>query len=209
MQEFIFEIMNRFGYLGVGFLIAIENIFPPIPSEVILIFGGFMTTVTDLNVWLVIVAATIGAVFGAIILYAFGRLITPVHLEKFISGRIGQFLCLESSDIQRAESLFAQKGILTVFFCRFVPLIRSLVSIPAGSARMDLGKFLFLTTLGTAIWNTILVWLGVFAGKSWASIVRKVDNYSTVIFSLVSLALVIFAFIYLNRRKKRKSSEDI
>ncbi len=203
MQNIIIEIMNQFGYWGVGFLIAVENLFPPIPSEVILTFGGFMTTYTNLNVWLVILSATIGSVIGALILYSFGRLIEPEALKVLISGKIGKALYLKPTDISNAGRWFAKKGNMTVFFCRFVPIVRSLISIPAGMAKMSMGVFLGFTIMGTAIWNTVLVWLGVFAGESWESIVKYMSTYSTIILLLIGIFIFILLIVFYKQRIKK------
>ena len=104
MQEIIIQIIEQWGYLGVGALIAIENIFPPIPSEVILAFGGFMTTKTALNVVGVIIAATLGSTIGAIVLYLIGKILNKERLERIISGKIGKVLRLKKSDIEKAKS---------------------------------------------------------------------------------------------------------
>jgi len=202
MQNFIIEIMNQFGYLGVGLLIAFENIFPPIPSEVILTFGGFMTTCSKMNVWLVILSATIGSVTGALFLYSIGRLISQEYLLKLFSGKIGRALHLKPTDISLAGRWFAQRGNMTVFLCRFIPILRSLISIPAGTAKMNLGVFLVLTTLGTAIWNTVLVWLGVIAGESWGSVVNYIGTYSIITLAVFGFFAAVLAIIFYNKRFK-------
>ena len=140
MQEFIIQIIENWGYLGVGLLIAIENIFPPIPSEVILAFGGFVTTKTALNVVGVIIAATLGSTIGAIVLYLIGKILNKERLERIISGKIGKVLRLKKSDIEKADKWFDTKGQKTVFICRFIPIVRSLISIPAGMSEMKMWK---------------------------------------------------------------------
>ncbi len=196
MQAFIIEIMDQFGYIGVAFLIMIENLFPPIPSEVILTFGGFMTTYTRLGLWGMVLAATIGSVLGALILYAVGRILNVNRLEHLISGKLGKILRLKKGDIRKAEQWFMKRGNLTIFFCRFIPLIRSLISVPAGAAKMKLPIFLLLTTLGTFIWNIVLVSLGRALGDNWESIAATIDTYSniTVIVLAVIFALAVFVF---------------
>lgn len=203
MQNIIFDIMNQFGYLGIGFLIAIENIFPPIPSEVILTFGGFLTTYTKLNVWLVILSATFGSLAGAMILYYIGRLIKPEKLKSILSGKIGKTLFLNPADIDRAEDWFDKKGNMTVFFCRFIPIVRSLISVPAGMAKMNLLSFLLYTTVGTAIWNTVLVWLGVLAGDSWKIVVAYVGIYSSVVLLLMMILALAVGIVFYKRRIKK------
>ncbi|NLA33819.1 MAG: DedA family protein, partial [Tenericutes bacterium] len=153
------EIMNKFGYFGVLFLIAIENIFPPIPSEVILTYGGFMTQrpTSTLEISGVIFFATIGSLIGALILYYIGKLLNKETLIKIISSKSGKLLCLKPRDIEKANEWFENQGNKTVFFCRFIPILRSLISIPAGMSNMKFSKFLFYTIVGSIGWNAILV----------------------------------------------------
>lgn len=145
MQEIIINIMNDFGYLGIALLIAIENIFPPIPSEVILTFGGFMTTYSNINIIGVIISSTIGSALGAIILYWVGRILSKERLEKIVDGKIGNMLHFKKQDIEKANKSFEKRGKFTVFFCRFVPIVRSLISIPAGMTKMKFTPFVLLT----------------------------------------------------------------
>ena len=197
----ILRLIEHYGYFGVAFLIAAENLFPPIPSEVILTFSGYMTTYAKLNVWLVIIAATIGADVGAIILYFIGRMVSAEYINRLISGKIGRILRLNPRDFMKAKNLFSKRSASTVFFCRFIPVIRSLISIPAGTAKMNLSVFMLFTTLGTFIWNAVLVWLGVYAGASWEKIVNYMNTYSTI--ALVLLIVVGMALVY--RLFKRRS----
>ena len=193
--------MEQFGYLGVAFLIMIENLFPPIPSEVILTFGGFMTTTTELNIPLMIVAATIGAVVGAAILYGLGTLLDVERLDKIVD-KYGNVLRITHADIHKADSWFDRYGFWTVFFCRFVPLIRSLISLPAGMANMNFGLFLLFTTVGTVIWNTVLIYLGAAVGSQWETIVHYMDIYSNiayVILGIIGIAVIIW---YIRKRKQ-------
>lgn len=205
MQNIVIDIMNQFGYVGVAILIAIENIFPPIPSEVILTFGGFMTTCTSMNAWLVIVAATVGSLAGAMILYSIGYLVNPEKIARMLSGRVGRTLKLKPEDIGNAQIWFNSKGNLTVFFCRFIPIIRSLISIPAGMAQMPMAKFLLMTTAGTTIWNLVLVWFGVFAGTSWEKVVIYMGTYSEVGKVVIISGLIIGVVSIYVRRKVKES----
>lgn len=202
LQDIIISIMNQFGYFGIAFLIAIENIFPPIPSEVILTFGGFMTTKSTMTVWGVILSSTVGSVLGAIVLYSIGRWLNPERLERWLSGRLGRILRLKKEDVQKADNWFSKRGKLTVFFCRFIPIVRSLISIPAGMARMNMGVFLLLTALGTALWNTVLVYLGMLFGASWETVAGYFNTYSILAAAVFAVVIVLFAFFYYNRRIK-------
>lgn len=204
MEAWIIEIMNQFGYIGILLLIMLENIFPPIPSEIILTFGGFMTTYTTMKIWSVILFATIGSVLGAIILYGVGRCFTIELLEKLLDGKIGKMLHFKKEDVSKAVDWFSKWGNKTVFFCRFVPIIRSLISIPAGIAKMNSVNFLILTSMGTFIWNIVLVYLGSIAGASWPTIASYIDTYSsaTLVFFVI-LAIVLSFFFYRSRFIKK------
>ena len=205
MEEFILSMMNQFGYIGVFLLIAIENIFPPIPSEVILLFGGFMTTYSELNIVLMIIFATLGSLIGAIVLYYIGKILNKDRLKKIISGKIGKILRLKNSDIDKADQWFDTKGNKTVFFCRFIPIVRSLISIPAGMSEMPMGKFLLYTTVGSLIWNTVLIILGAIVGENWTSILNIFDTYSHMVAILLILIFVVFIYIFYKKKKKTKN----
>lgn len=204
MQEIIISIMNQFGYLGIMLLIMIENVFPPIPSEIILCFGGFMTTSTKLTIVGVIIFSTIGSVLGAIILYFIGKILNKERLIKIVSGKVGKVLRLKKKDIEMADRWFDTKGSKTVFICRFIPIVRSLISIPAGMSEMPFTKFLVLTTLGTAIWNTVLTILGSVAGENWSKIVEIIDNYASITLVVLIIIFIIgISYFYYQRRKKK------
>lgn len=205
MQDIIINILNQFGYWGITFLIAVENIFPPIPSEIILTFSGFMTTLSAMKIWGVILSATIGSVLGAVVLYSIGRWLNPQRLERWLNGKIGKILHLKKDDIQRAEKWFMRRGKFTVFFCRFIPIVRSLISIPAGMARMNIWLFLLLTTLGTAIWNTVLVYLGAFFGDSWETAAGYFNSYSLIASILFAVLILIFGMLFYKKRIKAKA----
>ena len=203
MQAAIISIMNKFGYFGVFFLIAIENIFPPIPSEVILLFGGFMTTYSKINIIGVIIASTLGSLVGALILYYIGKILNKERLKKIVKGKIGKILRLKAKDIDKADEWFDTKGNKTVFFCRFVPILRSLISIPAGMSEMEMPKFLLYTIVGSAIWNSVLTIAGSIVGDKWETIVDIFDKYSHITL-IILIILFIGAIIYYF--KKRKNS---
>ena len=206
MQEMIISLMEQFGYFGVFFLIALENVFPPIPSEVILLFGGFMTGISKLNVVGVIIAATLGSLLGAIILYYVGKILNKERLKKIVSGKIGKVLRLKASDIESADHWFDTKGNKTVFFCRFIPIVRSLISIPAGMSEMPMAKFLIYTTFGSLIWNSVLTIIGVKVGDNWESILGIFDNFSHIvlIILIILFVLIVCIFYYKRLHKKKK-----
>ena len=163
MQQWMLIFVNQFGYLGIFLLILIENIFPPIPSEAVLLFGGALTVTTAMNVPGTILAATAGSVLGAIVLYAFGRIFQAERLKRLFAGRFGQITKLRPEHVEKAESWFRRYQGKAVLICRCIPIVRSLISIPAGFAKMPMPGFLLLTTLGSAVWNTVLVCIGAMA----------------------------------------------
>lgn len=202
MQEFVTQIMDSFGYAGIFFLILIENLFPPIPSEVILTFGGFMTTYTALKVPGVIAASTAGSLLGAVFLYFVGRLIPAQKLRALLEGTLGKRLHFQTEDVDDANGWFDRKGKSTVFFCRFVPIIRSLISIPAGMSRMSMMSFLVLTFAGSLGWNTVLVTAGAVAGASWEKVIRVMNQYSDAVVIAAGIFGFIGSCIYFQKKKE-------
>ncbi|WP_262174774.1 DedA family protein [Saccharococcus sp. Marseille-Q5394] len=202
MENWITEFIGENGYFGVFFLLFIENIFPPIPSEIILTFSGFATGFTMMTKTGVIIAATIGSVVGAMVLYSIGLLIDVERLEKFVERR-GRWLRLSKKDLRRADAWFDKYGPWTVFFCRLVPLVRSLISVPAGMSHMNFPLFLLLTTLGSFIWNTILVTIGFKVGENWESIVHYMDFYSNIVYVILAIGGIAVCIGYIRFRRKR------
>ncbi|EPC5085415.1 DedA family protein [Listeria monocytogenes] len=207
MESWITSIMADFGYIGIFVLIMVENLFPPIPSEIILTFGGFMTTVTSLNVVMVIIVATLGSVVGAILLYKVASYFGKERLTKIVL-KYGRILRLKESDIERAENFFLKYGSWAVFLCRMIPLIRSLISIPAGMTKMKMSRFLILTTAGSLLWNTVLIGLGAMLGESWSEIVVFMDSFSTIIYSIIAILVVVGLGFFLRARFKKTLDEE-
>ncbi|EGL4210933.1 DedA family protein [Listeria monocytogenes serotype 4b] len=207
METWITSIMADFGYIGIFVLIIVENLFPPIPSEIILTFGGFMTTVTSLNVVMVIIVATLGSVVGAILLYKVASYFGKERLTKIVL-KYGRILRLKESDIERAESFFLKYGSWAVFLCRMIPLIRSLISIPAGMTKMKMSRFLILTTAGSLLWNTVLIGLGAVLGESWNEIVVFMDSFSTIIYSVIAILVVVGLGFFFRARFKKTLDEE-
>ena len=203
MQVFLINVIQRYGYLGVFLLITLENIFPPIPSEAILTFSGFITTKTTLSIVLVIFSATIGSVIGAIILYIIGNILSSKLLTKRNDGKL---LFFEVKKIKLAKDWFYKKGDKTVFFCRFIPVLRSLISIPAGMSNMPFIKFIVYTFIGSLIWNFLLIYIGKLAGDSWQVVSKYISEYSKIFFIIIFIIflLVIFIKVYMKSRSYKK-----
>ncbi len=172
MRELVLELMGEYGNLAVFLLILVENLFPPIPSEVILTFGGVMTVCTDMTPGSVIFSATVGSLVGAVILYGVGRFLPDEVFRKLLCGRTGHLLHFKPEDVDLAKGWFRDRGRSAVFLCRLVPIVRSLISIPAGIAGMPALPFLIFTTAGSLLWNTVLVYAGRIAGDSWRKFQR-------------------------------------
>lgn len=206
MEQFIVNVMEDFGYPGMALLIAVENLFPPIPSEVILTFGGFLTTRTALDVWWVVAWATLGTVAGALALYGVGRALGGERMRALLAGPWGKRLGFDAEAADRAAGWFEKKGAKTVLFCRCVPILRSLISIPAGMARMNLVRFLLYTTAGSLVWNAALVHLGAAAGESWALLARRFSDGSGMVRWMLAAAAAVLLLRRLTKKKDKKSA---
>jgi membrane protein DedA with SNARE-associated domain len=198
MQEIIIEIMEQYGYIGIFLLILVENIFPPIPSEIILSFAGFMTKSANLSVMLVIVSATLGSVAGAVILYKIGNRMNRQSIRGFV-GKHGRVLRLKVDDIDKTMKFYRKYETKTVFFGRMIPVVRSLISIPAGLSRMNFTSFILLTAAGSIIWNSLLITAGMVLGNAWHDIVKFTSAYSEITIVVFAAAGLLFV---MKRRKK-------
>lgn len=207
MQTWITDFMEQFGYFGIFLMLAVENIFPPIPSEVILPFGGFMTITSSLTIPGVIIAATLGSLLGAVILYYIGRLLDVERMEKLVD-RWGGIIRITKKDIHKADKWFDKYGYWTVLFCRMIPLVRSLISIPAGMSGMKFSVFMLFTTIGTLGWNLLLVLIGAALGESWGDIAVYMDVYSNVVYALIAVGLVFLGVLYFRKRSRRMNISE-
>ena len=200
MEELFFNFINQFGYFAVGALIFIENIFPPIPSELILPLGGFFTTTTNMVLPGVIAAATVGSVLGAYILYGIGWVLNRNRLMRFFETKPMRLLGFKGDDIAKAIDWFDRRGQISVLICRFVPIVRSLISIPAGVARMNMVKFAGYTLLGSAVWNTVLCSLGAAAGSAWMTVSEQAEWISDIVKCVIIALVVVLAIVWIWKR---------
>ena len=200
MEAAFFDFINQFGYLAVAGLILFENIFPPIPSELILPLSGFFTTTTDMTLPITIVAATVGSVVGAFLLYGIGRLLSRERLMRFFATRPMRLLGFKPDDVASAVDWFDRKGQITVLICRCVPIVRSLISIPAGTAKMNPARFALYTLAGSAVWNTVLVSLGAAAGSAWATVSAQAEWVSDVVKYVIYAIIAVVVFFWVVKR---------
>ncbi len=202
--DWIVNLMEVLGGPGVGIAILLENLFPPIPSEVVLPLGGFTAAQGSVTFASVLIWSIIGSVVGAYILYGVGAWLGAERLRK-----IADWMWLvKASDVDASLEFFDRHGKASIFFGRLIPGIRSLISIPAGLDRMNLVTFGLWTTLGSGIWNTILVSLGYALGDQWERVTEYVDAYSKVAYVILILILVGFLVYFIRRDvRERKAAK--
>ena len=193
------DVIEQLGAVGVALLVILENVFPPIPSEIVLPFAGFVAWRGDGSVLVMILAATIGAVVGALVLYAIAAVIGDQRLAAFIE-RFGRWFGVKPSDLARAEAWFDRHAVAAVLLGRCVPLIRSVVSVPAGFRRMRLLPFIVYTAAGSAVWNTALIGAGAILGDQWDRVEPYVALLQYVVIAVIVLFVVRFAVMKLRHR---------
>lgn len=204
ISDWVLSMMAKFGYFGIVFAMFAENVFPPIPSEVIMPAAGFAVVKGDLNLIAVILAGTLGSVLGALPLYYLGRVFDEQRLIHF-ADRYGKFIFIKSDDITSANDWFDKHGKKAVFFGRMVPAVRSIISIPAGMNKMSVLPFLLLTALGSGIWATALTLAGYHFGQNYAAIETILAPYSKAIG--IFIVVVIVGWIAKRWMSSRKSQE--
>ena len=192
------DLLNSFGSLGLVLLLLAENLFPPIPSEVILPLAGFLVSRGDLGIIQALLAATLGSLLGAYILYALGR-----WGGRPLVLRYGRILRIKEEDLDHAEGWFERYGSAVVFFARMVPGARSVVSVPAGMLHMPLGRFTLLTTAGSALWNALLIGAGWFLGNNWTRVADIVGQLSNVVVAVVVIGAAALTVVWYVRRKRK------
>lgn len=194
------EVIGALGYVGLALLLIAENLFPPIPSEVVLPLAGFLVGRGDLNLWGALAAATFGSVAGAVVLYGLGR-----WGGRRLVLRYGKWLRVDEEGLERAEGWFGRYGDWIVLVARVVPVARSIVSIPAGTAKMPLPRFLVLTAMGSAAWNGFLIGAGVVLGANWQVVQNWIGSYSEGVLIVGAAAVALYLLLRHFRREKDHS----
>jgi membrane protein DedA with SNARE-associated domain len=189
VAEWIFGIIDSLGAIGVGLLILLENVVPPIPSEVILPLAGYRASTGAFNVVAVWIAATLGALLGALILYGLGAWLGYERLHRLAGHR--WFILASQKDIDRGDQLFDTHGGKIVLLARCVPLVRSIVSVPAGLSGMPILRFSLFTAIGSGIWNAVFIGLGWFLGENWDQVEQYLGPISYVVVGLLLVGLVV------------------
>ncbi len=209
INEWALGLISTLGYPGLGLVMLLENVFPPIPSELILPLAGWLTlgenaTFTLLGVTLV---GAIGSVAGAFFFYGIGRWFDESRV-RYLLQRFGKWFMLSESDLDTALAWFKKYGEYVIFFGRMVPIVRSLISVPAGLAKMNIPRFAFYTALGTALWSFLLAFAGRLLGESWPIVSDIINQYENVVYVLCAIAVVgFFGYRFWQRRKKAVSGQ--
>lgn len=202
LATWVQDVIESLGYLGVALLVIAENLFPPIPSEIVLPFAGFVARRGDGSVVVMVLAATIGSVVGALVLYAIAAAIGPERIRSFVV-RFGKWFGVKESDMVRAEEWFDRRSNAAVLVGRCVPLIRSLVSIPAGFRRMKFVPFITLTAVGSAVWNIALIGAGATLGDQWDRVGDYVGIFQWLVIAAIFGVILKFAWSKVNARRAR------
>lgn len=192
MDSLITQTMSTLGLLGVGVLMFLENVFPPIPSELIMPLAGYAAARGDMSLVGVVVAGTIGSVLGQFPLYYLGRAVGEQRLHD-LANRYGKWITVSGAEVTRAGEWLRRRGTLAVFVCRLIPGLRSLISIPAGASGMNLMLFTSCSTLGIALWSTLLASLGYLLGENYHRVEETIGRFSQLIW--ITLAAAILAWI--------------
>lgn len=205
MIDWAADFIDAIGLLGVAALVALENVFPPIPSELVLLLTGFNVSETRFGYVGAVIFATIGSVVGAYFLYGIGRLLSEERLEAFLAG-VGRIVGLKKSDVHKGFQWFERHGSAVVLFGRLIPVVRSVVSIPAGAEKMPLVRFSVLTALGSLVWNAIWIAVGWGLGDQW----EKAGSWGDYIQygAVVLIAIALIAVIVRARRTSTSSTNS-
>lgn len=204
IDDWAIAVMETLGVVGAGLLVAIESLFPPIPSEIILPLAGFTASRGSFSLIGAIIATTIGSLVGALGLYYLGRYVGLARLRRWAD----KVPLMSSGDVDKAMLWFGKHDRIAVLTGRFVPIVRSLVSIPAGVERMHLGLFLLLTLIGSGIWNSLFIILGFVLGENWTVVEAFMGQYSRLILVIAVLALAVIVVLRIRRYRREQRPGD-
>jgi membrane protein DedA with SNARE-associated domain len=200
-------IITTVGYPGVAFATFAENIFPPIPSEVVIPFAGFVAADGKLSLVGVWIASTLGSVIGAVVIYYIGMFAGDVVFRNFLR-KYGRWVGTSEADYDRALGIFRKYGAVMVFVGRVIPLVRTVISVPAGADHMPFFKFLLYTTAGSAIWSGLLAYAGYVLGNNWEQVSHWMEQYSDVVYVIIAVIAVGLVGWFIYSRVRRKPATE-
>ncbi|WP_319460820.1 DedA family protein [Micromonospora sp. RTP1Z1] len=205
LTGWVASLIDSLGALGVAFLVALESIIPPIPSEIVLAMAGYLSSQGRFNVVLIVLAATVGSLVGALVLYWLGAALGEERLKRWLD----HIPLVDRDDLEQADRWFERHGKWAVLIGRVVPVVRSLVSVPAGANRMPLGEFILLTTLGSGVWNALIVGLGFALGSRWQEVDRYSSWFNYAIFAVFGIMIVSWAAKKIRKRSARRDRQSV
>lgn len=195
------QIISSMGYTGLYIVMFLENVFPPIPSEVVLPLAGSLTLEGRFSLLWITIIGMLGSLTGAFLFYGLGKWLGEPRVRTIIE-KYGRFALLSTQDLDRSLEWFEKYDDWVIFFSRMVPIVRSLISIPAGIASMNITKFSFFTILGTALWSFLLAWGGRLLGEQWPKIADLINTFQNVVLVITGIAVVLFVGTRLFKKKK-------
>ena len=198
------SIISTLGYPGLTLIMFLENVFPPIPSEIVLPLAGSLTLTDRFTILWVVIWGMVGSLLGALFFYVLGMWLGEERV-RWLVGKYGKWAMLSTDDFDKAVDWFNRFGDFVIFFGRMVPVVRSLVSIPAGMARMNMVSFVLYTIAGTSLWNFVLALAGRLLGASWPVVAEWIGVYQNVVLLLGALVVVAFIGYRLRQRRQEKS----
>ncbi|RZU77909.1 membrane protein DedA with SNARE-associated domain [Micromonospora kangleipakensis] len=205
LTGWVATVIDSLGALGVAFLVALESIIPPIPSEIVLAMAGYLSAEGRFNVVLIVLAATAGSLLGALVLYWLGAALGEERLKRWLD----HLPLVDRDDLEKADRWFERHGRWAVLIGRLVPVVRSLVSIPAGANRLPLGEFVLLTTLGSGVWNALIVGLGFALGSRWQQVDRYSSWFNYAIFLVFGIMIVSWSAKKIRKRRARRDRQSV
>ncbi len=204
IQGWIEQIILTLGYPGIALIMAVETIFPPIPSELVMPLAGFLAADGTMNFWGVVLSGTLGSVIGAVVLYWAGMYASESIVRRLVR-RYGRYFLIDENDVNKTLATFTRFGPAAIFIGRLIPLVRSLISIPAGMERMNPVLFVTLTVFGTALWSALLTYAGMLLGQNWGQVVEWLSQYQKVVLLVIGTAAIFFV-VYKLRQLRTTSA---
>ncbi|WP_329014093.1 DedA family protein [Micromonospora rifamycinica] len=205
LTGWVASVIDSLGAVGVAFLVALESIIPPIPSEIVLAMAGYLAAEGRFNLVVIVAAATVGSLVGALVLYWLGAAIGEERLKHWLD----RIPLVDRDDLEKADRWFERHGRWAVLIGRLVPVVRSLVSVPAGANRMPMGEFVLLTTLGSGVWNALVVGLGYTLGSRWQDVEKYSDWFNYAIFAVFAVMIASWAARKIRSRRDRNDRRSV